>query len=286
MPGVTTTARPAPQPFLVTRPDTTLSGEHIGVGAPALLLHGLTATRRYVLHGSTGLVRDGFRLLSYDARGHGASLPADDPQRYAYDTLGDDAVAVLDACEVPRAVLIGQSMGSATAINVALRSPERVAGLVIVTPAHRGAPSPNPEHWDALADGFARGGPDGFLAAYGPPKVPPAMLETTMTVIRQRLERHQHPEGVVAALRAVPRSAAFDGLGALAAIQVPTLIVASTDDMDPEHPLAVAEEYRTRIPGAEFVIEEPGQSPLAWRGGTLSRVIGAFLARRGLGPDA
>lgn len=280
---MSTSARPAPQPFLVTRPDTTLSGERIGAGAPLVLLHGLTATRRYVLHGSTGLVRDGFTLLSYDARGHGASLPADDPRRYAYDTLGDDAVAVLDAHGLAHAVLIGQSMGSATAINVALRHPDRVAGLVIVTPAHRGAPSPNPEHWDALADGFARGGPEGFMAAYGQPKVPPAMLDTAVTVIRQRLERHEHPEGVVAALRAVPRSAAFDGLDALTAIRVPTLIVASTDDMDPEHPLAVAEQYRARIPAAEFVVEEPGQSPLAWRGGTLSRVIGEFLARRGLG---
>jgi pimeloyl-ACP methyl ester carboxylesterase len=282
VPHVTSAPRTGPQPFAVTRPDTVLAGERTGSGTPLLLLHGLTATRRYVLHGSTGLVREGYALIGYDARGHGASLPAADPHRYAYDDLGDDAVAVLDAQGIERAVLIGQSMGSATALNVVLRHPARVAGLVIITPAHRGAPSPNPAHWDALADGFARSGADGFLEAYGPPSVPPAMLATTITVIRQRLERHEHPEGVVAALRAVPRSAAFDGLDALASVTVPTLIVASTDDMDPEHPIAVAEEYRARIPGAGFVVEEPGQSPLAWRGGSLSRVIGAFLAERGL----
>jgi pimeloyl-ACP methyl ester carboxylesterase len=280
VPDVTSPATTGPQPFSVTRPDTTLSGERIGAGTPILLLHGLTATRRYVLHGSTALVREGCALVGYDARGHGASLPAVDPSRYAYDQLGDDAVAVMDAEGLQRGILVGQSMGSATAINVATRYPERVAGLVIITPAHRGAPSPNPEHWDALADGLARGGPDGFLAAYGPPHVPAAMRETITTVMRQRLERHEHPAGVVAALRATPRSAAFDGMAALELIAVPTLIVASRDDLDVEHPLAVAEEYRERISSADFVIEDQGVSPLAWRGGSLSREIAAFLARR------
>ena len=68
-------------------------------------------------------------------------------------------------------------------------------------------------------------------------------------------------------------------MAALERIDVPTLIVASRDDMDAEHPLAVAVAYRERIGGAEFVIEAEGQSPLAWRGGSLSREIAAFLAR-------
>jgi len=270
-----------PHPFTVPRADTVLAGDRTGAGAPVLLLHGLTATRRYVLHGATALARSGFELVGYDARGHGASLPASDPTAYAYDLLGDDAAAILAAAGLGSAALVGQSMGAATAVNVALRHPELVRGLVIITPAHRGAPSPNLAHWDALAEGLEQGGVDGFLAAYGPPRVPAQMLETVRVVMRQRLERHAHPEGVVAALRQIPRSAAFPGLAALERVRVPTLIVASRDDMDPEHPLAVAEEYLQRIPGAEFVIEEPGQSPLAWRGGSLSRIVGEFLGRGG-----
>jgi len=275
-----------PHPFDVPRADTTLSAERTGAGAPVLLLHGLTATRRYVLHGSTALARIGYELIGYDARGHGASLPAADPNAYTYDVLGDDAAAVLAAAGVGSAGLVGQSMGAATAVNLALRHPHLVRALVIITPAHRGAPSPNLAHWDALAEGLEQGGVDGFLAAYGPPRVPAGMVETVRVVMRQRLERHEHPEGVVAALRAIPRSAAFAGLAALEAIRVPTLIVASRDDTDPEHPLAVAEEYARRIPAAEFTIEEPGQSPLAWRGGSLSRIVGDFLERTGGGAPA
>src|SRR5579875_3331018 len=46
-----------------------------GSGVPVVLLHGLTATRRYVVMGSRALERTGHRVLAYDARGHGASPP-------------------------------------------------------------------------------------------------------------------------------------------------------------------------------------------------------------------
>ena len=50
------------------------------------------------------------------------------------------------------------------------------------------------------------------------------------------------------------------------------MIVASRDEADPGHPLALGERYARAIPGARLVVEEEG-SPLAWRGGALSRVI-------------
>jgi 3-oxoadipate enol-lactonase len=82
---------------------------------------------------------------------------------------------------------------------------------------------------------------------------------------------------VADALQAVPRSAAFDGLDALARIAAPTLVVGSRDDLDPDHPLAVAQEYVRRIPDARLVVEAEGETPLAWRGGQLSRTILDFI---------
>ena len=83
---------------------------------------------------------------------------------------------------------------------------------------------------------------------------------------------------MAAALRGIPRTAAFDGLEALAALSVPTLVVGSRDDADPDHPLAVAEEYARRIPGARLLVEDEGESPLAWRGGALSKAILELVA--------
>ena len=51
------------------------------------------------------------------------------------------------------------------------------------------------------------------------------------------------------------------------------------DEVAPEHPYAVGERYAYAIPGAELVSEEPGASPLAWRGGQLSRVIAGLAGR-------
>ena len=272
-----TTEAGAPEPLQVTRGPVTLAGEASGSGSVVLLLHGLTATRRYVVHGSRAVERAGHRVIAYDARGHGLSSPAGGPGDYTYDELVADALAVLDAAGADRVALVGQSMGSATAVALALRHPERVAALAVVTPAHLGRPSRDLDRWDALADGLLRGGPDGFLAALEPLSVSERWRETARSVIRQRLARHAHPAAVADALRGIPRTAAFPGLDPLEGLAVPTLVVGSRDDVDPDHPLAVAEEYARRIPGARLVVEDEGESPLAWRGGALSREVLGIL---------
>src|SRR5690242_8908402 len=92
----------------------TLAGEEAGEGIPVVLLHGLTATRRYVVMGSRMLERNGHRVIAYDARGHGRSGPAPDPDAYTYADLAGDLLAVMDANDVDRAVLAGASMGAHT----------------------------------------------------------------------------------------------------------------------------------------------------------------------------
>ncbi len=275
-----TTEAGAPEPLEVVRGPVTLAGEASGAGPAVLLLHGLTATRRYVVHGSRAIERAGHRVIAFDARGHGLSSPAGGPGDYTYDELVADALAVLDAQGVERAALVGQSMGSATAVALALRHPERVSAVAVVTPAHLGRPSRDLDRWDALADGLLRGGPDGFLAALEPLSMSERWRATARSVIRQRLARHAHPAAVADALRGIPRTAAFDGMGALEGLAVPALIVGSRDEVDPDHPLAVAREYAARIPGARLVVEGEGESPLAWRGGALSREVLELLTER------
>ncbi len=260
----------------VTRDGVALFGEDTGEGSPVVLLHGLTATRRYVVMGSSALQRAGHRVIAYDARGHGRSGPAPMRSDYGYAALGQDLEAVLDAAGVDRAVLVGASMGAHTLLWLALHRPERVSGLVLVTPAFDPVSADDPArlaHWDALSTGLREGGIDGFLTAYGEPRVPERMRDTVITVIRQRLALHEHPEAVADALAAVPRSHPFAAIAELGAISVPTTVVASDDGPDPEHPRAVGEAYVAAIPGAQLVTDEPGRSPVAWQGSQLSRVI-------------
>jgi len=254
-----------------------LAGEEAGEGVPVVLLHGLTATRRYVVMGSRNLERSGHRVVMYDARGHGRSDPAD---RYGYDALADDLLAVLDDRGIDRAVLAGASMGGHTLLRLALQQPERAAALVLVTPAFDpDAGERGLDRWDALSRGLREGGVEGFLEAYGEPRVPESFRETVRTVLRQRLSAHEHPEAVADALREVPRSRPFESWDSLAALDLPVTVVASRDEADPEHPYATGERYAEAIPGAWLESEEPGKSPLAWQGGQLSRVIAETAAK-------
>ncbi len=266
-------------PFVVERDGQRLAGEAIGEGPPIVLLHGITASRRYVVHGSKVLPRAGYRTISYDARGHGESSPAPDGSGYAYPELVGDLGAVIEA-EAPggRPVIAGHSMGAHTVVAYALDHVERLAGIVVIGPAFRGLPPADEvlQAWEELADGLESGGVEGFLRVYEAHGLDPEWRDTLIRITRERLETHRHPEAVARAMRELPRSLPFDDLAELEFLDLPALVVASRDEADPGHPHAVAEEYARRLPRGRLVAEQQGESPLAWQGGRLSREIAAF----------
>ncbi|MGH2712398.1 MAG: alpha/beta fold hydrolase [Thermoleophilaceae bacterium] len=271
--------------FQVKRDGIALSGEQAGEGPPIVLLHGLSATRRNVVQGSRHLIKRGYRLIAYDARGHGASSPG---PGYEYGDLVEDLEAVLAHLGVERSALVGSSMGAATAMAFALEHPERVAALVQITPAYTGyarTADVDTETWEELASALERGGVDAFVEVAQPDGIPEKWREIAREATRQRMERHEHPEAVAEALRQVPRSIAWKGLDRLGELEVPVLIVGSRDEADSLHPLAVAQEYERKLPTAELVVEEKGKSPLAWQGARLSGAIGEFLERAGYPPS-
>jgi hypothetical protein len=133
-----------------------------------------------------------------------------------------------------------------------------------------------------LARGLREGGVEGFVDAYDFSEVPAQWRDTVEKVMRQRLAAHEHPEAVADALEVVPRSRPFQDMAELASIEAPTVVVASRDEADPGHPLAVGERYAQDIPGAKLIVEDEGpptQSPIAWQGGQLSRVLAELAAR-------
>jgi pimeloyl-ACP methyl ester carboxylesterase len=112
-----------------------LAAESYGAGAPdVLLVHAGVTDQRSWSHVVDRL--SGHRCLTYDARGYG---------RTTYEKQDgwsqvDDALAVLDAYDVSSAVVVGNSMGGRTSIDLALTHPDRVRALVLIGPAVSGAP--------------------------------------------------------------------------------------------------------------------------------------------------
>jgi len=261
-------------------PDPPISIEDTGDGPPIVLLHGLTATRRYVVQGSRHLLGRGYRLVAYDSRGHGDSGAPADPSAYGYDLMVGDLERVLAEKELGRPVLVGSSMGAHVATAFALDHPERVSALVQITPAYMGQARSDPEelaHWDRLAAALEEGDIESFMRESDTHDLPERWREGVELGMQQRLERHRDLGAVAAALRVVPRSNAWEGLDRLRTLDVPTLVVASRDEVDPGHPMFIAEHYARLIPRSELAVEEPDAPPLAWQGSRLSRTIGDFL---------
>lgn len=242
-----------------------------------VLLHGLSATRRYVVHRSQALPRSGFRVIGYDARGHGESDPPEDADAYEYPDLVADLSALFDEFHLDRATLAGVSMGAHTAVRFALENPDRVSALVLITPGTTGEAA-DTGRWDAMADALEEGGVEGFVESWGARDVSDRFRDAALEAARQRLSLHQDLAAVAHALRIVPRSEAFPGLQALGEIEAPALVVGSRDDADPMHPLATAESYAEALPNGRLLVEEEGKTPLAWQGARLSRAIADFLS--------
>jgi pimeloyl-ACP methyl ester carboxylesterase len=257
-----------------------LRGEAAGEGVPIVLCHGITATRRYVVHGSRLLERSGFRVVSYDARGHGESDPAPAGEGYGYPRLVDDLERVVAEQVGSRPFLLaGHSMGAHTVVAYALRHSERLAGLVVIGPVFRGGQIPDRaySYWDGLAEALERGGVDGFVEFIGEQaSLAPAFRDSVLRFTRERMLAHEHLDAVLAALRETPRSRPFEEISELGEIEVPALVIASHDEADPGHPFKSAVAYAEALPQASLISEGEGESPLAWQGGKLSREIASF----------
>ncbi|MGN6587681.1 MAG: alpha/beta fold hydrolase [Solirubrobacterales bacterium] len=270
-----------PEAFAVG-PAPLLRGETEGDGLPAVLCHGITATRRYVLHGSRALPRAGYRVVTYDARGHGESGPAPVGEGYGYPELvGDLERVVEEQVGDERFLLGGHSMGAHTAVAYALRHPERLAGLVVIGPVYVGKIAQSSlDYWDGLATALETGGIDGFVAYIGAQQgIDPRWRDSVLRFTRERMLRQRDLPALAQALREVPRSRPFERLEDLASLGVPALVVASNDDADPGHPYEAAVAYAEALPQAELVTEKEGESPLAWQGGKLSRALAAFYGK-------
>ena len=122
---------------------------HVDLGGagnpPLIVLHGmLGSSRNWQTTGRDLAAR--YHVYALDARNHGRS-PHGTPM--SYEEMAGDIIAWMDAQDIPKATLVGHSMGGKTAMLLACRHPGRVERLVVVDIA------PKNYHWVAHRDEFA-----------------------------------------------------------------------------------------------------------------------------------
>ena len=215
-------------------------GEDSGGSGPAILLaHSGLADHR-LWDPIWPYLTGNARVIRYDARGYGRSAPPVTAYRQA-----DDMLRVLDDRGIRSAHLVGCSMGGATAIDVALAQPGRVASLTLLSPGLSGYPWPEEPDVDAAYEAAdATGDPDAVVAVavreWAGAGADPLISDMLLGAIRAWPGDDEHclePE--------VP------AYGRLDEVRAPTVLLVG--DLDRPALIACDETIAAGIPGCELI---------------------------------
>lgn len=187
-----------------------------------------------------------FRVIRFDARGHGRSPVPAGP--YALADFGADVIALLDRLGVARAHLTGLSLGGMTAMWLAINAPERVDRLVLCCTSAKLGP---PEMWADRAAKVRAEGTGAIAEAVVSRWVTPEYAETHPADVArlQAMVAATPAEGYASGCKAIEE---MDLEDELAQIIAPTLVIAGADDpaTPPDHGARIA----ARIPGSRMAV--------------------------------
>jgi len=217
--------------------------------APVVVLSNSLGATRGMWDPQVPALAERYRVVTYDARGHGESPAPAGP--YSLDDLVDDLVALLDALGAQRAHLAGLSLGGMTAMRLAVREPARVDRLALLCTSADPEAKPFLERAAAVRAGgtaplaqtvASRWVTPGFAAEH------PELMARLEAMIAGCDD-----EGYAACAEVV---AAVDLREDLARITAPTLVISGAEDpaLPPEHQRVIADG----IPGAELLTVSPG----------------------------
>ena len=207
-----------------------------------------------------------FRMAAFDCRAHGAT-PLGDPEKLRIDIFADDLVVFMDHLQIETAVLGGISMGAAVALSAALRYPERCIALVLSRPAWLNG-SMSSQAIAAYAEAARllkdEPSPESALQKLEKSDIYRAINEqcadagkSLLGQVRCVVLDPNLREAAVARLQYLSTGQSGLDLQSAAAVEVPTLIMATPND--PIHPLSFAHALAGAIPHSSFAKLEPKQ---------------------------
>ncbi|MEY9199277.1 2-hydroxy-6-oxonona-2,4-dienedioate hydrolase [Sinorhizobium fredii] len=261
-----------------------------GDGIPLLSVHGAGGGWDQGLTNVADLVGNGFRVVAPSRFGYlGTPIPADaSPAAQA-----DAHVALLSELQIDKAVVVGVSAGARSAIELALRHPDRVSALILIVPGTYAPESPvmvEGSRGSAFVFWLVNTGAD--FAWWATEKIAPSVLIRFLGVPPEIVEAAPAKDRnrVMAIIRSVePLSRRFPGINIdsapdlhrlpLEQIAAPTLVVSAQDDLF--NTLPAAKFAAASIPGAKLVVYDTGGHLLVGHGEKVKKAVSDFLARTG-----
>ena len=249
---------------ILDRDGVAISYELHGVASdrpPVLLTHGYSASGAMWAPNVEALGRDR-QVVTWDIRGHGFSDSPADPAQYSQAATVEDMAAILDECDLQRAVIGGHSLGGYLSLAFRMEHPERVAALLLIDTGPGFRSDAGRAEWNALAERFAVGfETKGIEALGGSPEV--------------NVGPHD-PRGLALAARGILSQSDASIIGSLADIDVPTLVLVGEND----RPFLAAADYMAaKIPRAtKVVIADAEHAPGLEQPAEFNVAVTAFLA--------
>jgi pimeloyl-ACP methyl ester carboxylesterase len=235
--------------------------EDEGEGPPLVLLHGATSVGTRDWGAQRPLLRQHFRLLIPDARGHGGTR-WDVSRGWQRDDLVDDLAAFLDALGLERVRLMGLSMGGVTSLHFASRYPDRVEAMVVAGATNDTEPPRSIVRRQLDLERIDRDDPAfaAEMARLHDPVQGPGAWRDLMTAIR---------DDILSGVGLTPE--------ALSRVRVPVLL--AYGDADAWVPLEQVIRLRGELPQARLLIVPGGHVVPAERPGIFNPTALAFLRR-------
>ncbi len=258
-----------------------------GSGIPLLSIHGAGGGFDQGLANAVELVGAGFRVIAPSRFGYlGTPIPADaSPSAQA-----DAHAALLVALKVDWAVVVGISAGARSALQLALRHPDRVAALVLMVPgtyAPEGPVAIEASRGSRFAFWLVNAGAD--FAWWATEKIAPSVLIRFIGVppeVVAAAPKTEQDRVMQIVSNVQPLSVRFPGINIdskpalhrlpLEKIMVPTLVISARDDLF--NTLPAAEFAAGGIPNAKLVVFGTGGHLLVGRGREVRAIVGEFLA--------
>lgn len=203
---------------------------HGPAGAPVLVLSsGLGGSAGYWAPNLAALA-ERHRVIVYDHRGTGRSERTIDGT-LTVERMADDVAALMDAIGIAHATIIGHALGGHIALALALASPERVDGLVVINGWAK-LDSHTARCFDTRLALLRDSGPRAYLHAQPLFLYPPQWISDHGALLQAEEEQHlAHFPGAEMIQRRIAAVRHFNILGSLPAIRMPALVVAADDDM-------------------------------------------------------
>jgi len=241
--------------------------------APALMLSNSLGTTLEMWDPQVAAFSKRYRVIRYDARGHGGSPTTSEP--CTFTDLGQDVLAVMDALDIARATFCGISMGGHTGLWLGVHAGHRFNAIAVCNSA---AKIGTPQGWNERAAMVRQGGQAAMLAlAESSPSrwFTEDFVQAHPTQVRraQSWIASMAPQGYAACCEALATSDLRNDLGR---ITVPTLLLAGASD--PVTTVADAQAMQLGIAGSQLTTVQASHLSNLEAPRVFDQAVLAFLA--------